>query len=505
MSERTYWWVKEGYGLFDIGEEGYPDPGQVIKRYRELRGMRPSDLASELGMTDVAVRTMESKKTGLDSIALRRRLIELLAIPAALMGLDGLHPPATTRSCWWVEEDYPLLGKGSDGYPNPGQVVKYYRDRKKQGDNVWTQIGLGIALNISDVAVRVMENNNESLDSIARRRALVFILDIPPVLLGLDSLHYLPKVETLFWTKNASDLWLPDEGIFTRYDKSLALYWSGYYASTIHAPLQAISDAIRDLRSALFDARGNQKLQGQKLLCRYYQLGCTIARDQCNYRVAFAYANQAVKLARSLGDHELIASAFMRRGFISFEQNEVEAAVLDLDAALPSARLARASLKGLAFQVAGHFHTHTAYTDADRDQALRLMDEAASIARSGPFEDDENFVRFNAGWYHAERAEALIALKKPKNALKTLDLAEEGIDSDQPRRHSHISIFRAKAHICKCDFADATDIAISALGGAKAVQSNIQVTRVLALYKQLKRSPYGNSPAVTRLGLMLRA
>jgi len=83
-----------------------------------------------------------------------------------------------------AKRGFPPFIAGPDGYPNPGQVVKYYREQKKQQNSSWTQAGLGIALNISDVAVRCMENSNESLDSISRRRALVFILGISPALLG---------------------------------------------------------------------------------------------------------------------------------------------------------------------------------------------------------------------------------------------------------------------------------------------------------------------------------
>ena len=34
-----------------------------------------------------------------------------------------------------------------------------------------------------------MENHNANMDSLSRRRALRFLLGIPPVLLGLDALH----------------------------------------------------------------------------------------------------------------------------------------------------------------------------------------------------------------------------------------------------------------------------------------------------------------------------
>jgi len=83
----------------------------------------------------------------------------------------------------------------------------------------------------------------------------------------------------------------------------------------------------------------------------------TIARDQCNYQAAFFYANRAVKLSRCLEHNELLASSFLRRSFISFEQNNFEAALIDLNADALML-VCRSPLKGLVFQVAGHVQAH---------------------------------------------------------------------------------------------------------------------------------------------------
>src|SRR5450631_592262 len=135
MSSNIPWWVEEEYDSFMAGEEGYPDPGQVCRLYRERKQYKPITLAHELGITDVAVRGMESKRTGLDSISLRRRLISLLAIPPVLLGLDLPH----SVPYWWLRADLPAFLAGPNNYPNPGQVVKYYREQKKQSNASWTQ------------------------------------------------------------------------------------------------------------------------------------------------------------------------------------------------------------------------------------------------------------------------------------------------------------------------------------------------------------------------------
>ena len=506
MSSKFQWWIDEGYDSFAIGEEGYPDPGQVCHFYRELNGFKPINLAQKLGITDVAVRGMESKKTGLDSMSLRRRLISLLAIPPVLLGLDSLHTAPATPPCWWLREGYPAFLAGDDGYPNPGQVVKYYREQKKQSNPSWTQAGLGIALNISDVAVRGMENNNESLDSISRRRAVAFILGIAPALLGLDSLHYDADVKTDRLTKQAVEPWYLEKISISRFREALPFYWGGYYTSAIPDPMQEISDLLRDLSATLLEARGMQRQIGLELLTRYYQLASTIARDQCNYHCAFFYANRAVKLARSLGNNELIASSLLRRSFISFEQENLEAALIDLNAASPYARSARAALKGLVFQVAGHVHAHLAQSMSEQKRALAMLDDAGQLAYAGPYEEDENFISFSSDWYHVERAETFLALNKPDDALHELDIAANGLSHNgQARRLAHLNIYRAKAHIHKKEHADATAYALGALIVSKMIQSNVKVSLIFGLYQDLKASSYAQSPDVARLGLLLRS
>ncbi len=446
------------------------------------------------------------KKLASISISLRRRLVSLLTIPPVLMGLDSLHVASPDTLCWWLQEGFPAFLADPYGYPNPGQVVKYYREQKKRGNPSWTQIGLGVALNISDVAVRGMENSNESLDSVSRRRALVFILGISPALLGLDGSHYVPEIQEDRFTRRTGESWHLEKVSIHRFRQSLPFYWNGYYTSELLNPLKEISELLRDLSATLLEARGAQRQQGLDLLVRYYQLASTIARDQCNYQAAFFYANRAVKLARCLGDNELLASSFLRRSFISFEQENIEAALIDLNSACPYARSSRSSLKGLVFQVAGHVQSHLARGMSEQKHALALLDEAGRLAYAGPYEDDENFIRFSADWYHVERAEAFLALSKPDEALSELDVAAGSMVQDaHARRLAHLNIYRAKAHIHRNELADATAYALTALTVSSAIQSNIKVSLIFGLYQELKRSTYGHSPDVARLGLLLRS
>ena len=86
----------EEAGLNDVGldRHNYPQPGRIVRIFRERmtyidtngveKHWTQKDLAERLDISEVSVRTMELKNTGLDSIERRRTLTTLLKIPPAL-------------------------------------------------------------------------------------------------------------------------------------------------------------------------------------------------------------------------------------------------------------------------------------------------------------------------------------------------------------------------------------------------------------------------------------
>jgi DNA-binding XRE family transcriptional regulator len=89
----------------------------------------------------------------------------------------------------WAGLQLPTFGTGKDGFPRPGQVTKYYRERTKQTNATWTQRRLARELGITEKAVRDSENRDIGFDSISLRRKVARWFDIPLPLLGLASLE----------------------------------------------------------------------------------------------------------------------------------------------------------------------------------------------------------------------------------------------------------------------------------------------------------------------------
>jgi ribosome-binding protein aMBF1 (putative translation factor) len=84
------WW-REEYGVFPVGEDGFPDAGSVVKHYRKRKGWSQPDLADGLGFSLRGIRDMENRSLHLNNVTRRRALHILLGISPVLLGLDAVH------------------------------------------------------------------------------------------------------------------------------------------------------------------------------------------------------------------------------------------------------------------------------------------------------------------------------------------------------------------------------------------------------------------------------
>jgi tetratricopeptide (TPR) repeat protein len=77
---------------------------------------------------------------------------------------------------------------GTDDFPRPGEVTRYYRAQKRRRDASWTQKRLARELGLTERAVYYLESRDVGLDATSLRRRLARLLDIPPFFFGLASL-----------------------------------------------------------------------------------------------------------------------------------------------------------------------------------------------------------------------------------------------------------------------------------------------------------------------------
>ncbi len=523
MNTRLYWWNEFGSFQPRNAKEQYPDPSQVTLHFRLLRGMTRHELAQELGISSSMACHMEKENIGLDSITRCRKLAWLLDIPAFLFGLDSLHH--TPEAGWWEKEGYSPFDTGSDTYPLIGQVIKYYRVLKLRqaqqvrnhdsGEEKWTQYGLAVALGVSDFTVRKMENNHKGLDSITRRQALAFFLNIPPVLLGLDSLsHPLavePELSVYSHLTRPRPIVLGTETL-GKYRTTLESTWKTYYSSHGQDAIGRALREIKQLQDVVSLTRGKQQNQVIEIQSLYHQFILNVVREQQNFDSAIAHVDCAISLAKYIGNDELTSTAVIRRGMAHLSQGNLVIATIDANEALLFAKHARPQVKGHVLLDAGLIYAHQADSSTGVRTALELLDQAEHIARSGNFDEDDYFLKFNPGIYHIGRARALLALgysngqlkkEKLQEALGEFELAEQLTNANMTRRRALIDLFRAQTHFKLGEFSFAASEALQDLDAFKKVESRLNIARITEIYHLLRASSYGNAPLVLRLRWVL--
>jgi transcriptional regulator with XRE-family HTH domain len=400
---------------------------------------------------------------------------------------QGESPAMTTY--WW--SSYGPFDADADGYPNAGQVVRHYRMLKG-----WTPAELGAAMGKSGRWVQAMEKDNTVPELISRRRAIAAMLGIPPLLLGLAPLDLSTSTElpALDGKINAEQM--------TQYHMLLRLYWELDYASSAQESMEDVLRWIRHLKT-LAPQAGPYKSQILELLCRYHQLACWIARDRRAYETALPHANQAVRLASSLQNPELLAASLFRRGRTRLEQADYSGAVADLTAALPYAQKSRPQLRALVLLACGHAKAYLAQGPVEISEAFALIDQAAKIVRRGNLEEDESFVKLSVGRYHLDRADALIVVGRPEAGLETLEDATRGLSQEQTRRLAYANVLTAKAYAASGEVLMAVSTAEAALDVVQQINSVVNVARISEIQQQFVESKYGNHPDVRRLGARL--
>ncbi len=516
------WW--QTFGTFDPeNEQGlYPHPGQVVAHYRRERGWSQADLARRLGIQARMIHYLEKKQFGLDSISRRRRLVELLSIPPALLGLDMRYPLAPQEPYWWTQEGYPPFPAGEDGYPQPGAVIKHYRQqqikRQLTGERAWTQADLAEALGISELAIRRMENHNEYLDSSQRRRMLTAVLAIPPTLLGLDARHAgphqgpdpaaLPLIYLPF-DRAEGDL------LSIYHDQQTALY-NEFRLSRQPQLLTRAVHRITHLQRLAPIARSEHLPGILKLEFNYAQFVADATADLYGISAALPYVDLCQTIAQGYlqlegqpdpGCRDLLANTLIGKAIAYFELGATEGARRHAEEALSYAPSACRSVQSFVLEEAARILAHLADGERERKQALqlleqaeRLLDEEATSERADPY-----FLASDRGYYHLNRARTLLALGAPAAALVELDQAHQTTLPTFQTRQLFIAIHQALAHLNLKEYDLATNLALQAALEARRISARRALASLADLHNRLKQSPYGSAPSVARLGWLVGA
>jgi transcriptional regulator with XRE-family HTH domain len=406
-----------------------------------------------------------------------------------------------------------LPGNDDYGFPNPGRLIKQYREKLTYPDQQmgklrhWTQADLAKRLGVSEITVRQMENTNKGLDSIERRRILADILKIPPALLGLATLPDILGTLTDNQTPtNTGPHTLNQSGIgketINLYQEAFQVYHERYESGSLQS---ALPDIERWIERIGYDANLVHTPQKTALLRTLWDFHILSTRTYCydlsSWIKASDHVNRASEIALTLNNPDLQIGSIYYSGALHFAQQKYALAKIDLDSALSNMKDAHPQTQS-AVLTSTALATALLYKDAmSITYAQKLLDKAEGYVTMS---DKRGSVTFGKIRYLVDRADALICLGRPFKALEYLDDAESLTDNSQRRELAFLNLLRAECYIKKKR--PEYDQAVLLLKDVfEEDECEFHLDYVERLYKVLAQSSYGNSPDVADLGMMLRA
>ncbi len=408
---------------------------------------------------------------------------------------------------WWVELGYPdAFDLGKDGFfPRPGQVVKYYRERKMDDKGkAWTQKGLAKTLGLTDNAVRDIENKDVGMD-FDRRQFLSKLFDIPPILLGVITPA---EIDVLLekQRKATSTVVLSTPVATNRkfsvdikeYQERLTSLFATHISTARLNAMSTVLVSVDELYRELPHASQEQP-RIQRLLCDYHQFISILLCERCNYDAAIEYLNKAVRFAE-LGDEQK-ALVFQERGLTLWKANRLDEALCDFGKAWQLEKKLPNNLRGLFLLESGRARVQSAATKQERSEVLRSIDFVGSIIRANRQEEDPHLTQLDLDCYHLYKGSVLIAIGWNKEATGELQLIK-GF-SQYPLRQVYCDILQAQSYTNRGIYDEAASLLEFALETAQEVHSEINIARIETIFQQLQQSPYKNSPDVARLEYLL--
>lgn len=407
---------------------------------------------------------------------------------------------------WWVERGYHPFETGKDGFPRPGQVVKYYRTLKiNDKGKSWTQKNLAQVLGVSEQAIRDLENRDAGMNSYNRRRFLADLFNIPYVLLGIVPLYEILEQQAA--QRGFEDV--PTKANTQKsvrvdtqeYQDVLLSLWSKNHADAAQEVLKESLEITDSLYRGLSHAVGQERRRMMVLVCEYHQFIANVLRDRLHFAEAIHHLDAAFRLANTLKERELQALTLHRRAITWQEKGNMNAAFGDCEEACKLESYISLPLRGAIFLEAGHIQAKAARSEKEKSSALARIDQAGTIIRSAPFPDDPHFLKLNADRYYLTRGAALIALGWNKDAISELTLVHTL--PEQKRRRAYNDILQAQAYANKGNYPMAASLAEAGLIAVKGIKSGINVERVSRIYVQLSESSFRNNSEVARLKYLL--
>lgn len=410
----------------------------------------------------------------------------------------------------FTQAGLPQFELGEDGYPIPGKVIKYYREHMKYTDSDgkekhWTQADLAKRLGLKEVMVNLMENKNQGLDSIERRRTLATILRIPPALLGLGSLDLLVEVATGHTSENpiSSKRTKIGKDTIKQYQDTLIVYRKMYAEGLSYMSALDIEKLIKRIERDIRNIYAEEKNTLLRVLWDYEILCAKVySSDLHNWSKTFEHIDNAREITMNLDDRDLQAASLCHSAIFHFRQRRLGLAKMDIDGALIYAKGALPQTRGIIYSknaciysddtsLSGMTHVQNVFDEAEK--YIGIKSEIKSIS-------------FGKDDYLLDRAYTLTALGRPTKAVELLEDAERYINPSSKRHLVFLDILRAECYIeqKRPEYERAVRLLEGAIEDSKELRVARNIDHIEKLYRKLLESSYSKAPDVTDLGIALQ-
>ncbi len=295
---------------------------------------------------------------------------------------------------------------------------------------------------LTKVQICNMENHNEGLDSIERRKTLTTILKIPPALLGLASLDEIVEIVTgqeqnPGKTKRAKITLLD----IKKYQERFKVYDALFAEGATYGNVAAIEHTIARIRDDLGYANAGDKDELLRILWNFEILCSKVyGSDIVDWGKTFEHIDNAIEIAAELNDNDLQAISLYTSGLYHLRQGRLGLTKVDVESALSYAGSSSPQTKGIVYTLSSWYQRLTGNSLVSQ----KIFDTAEKYAG---IKSEIAPIKFGKGTYLLYRGETLIHLKRPMKALEFLDDAERYIGSSKRRLLVYLDILRAECYI----------------------------------------------------------
>jgi hypothetical protein len=429
------------------------------------------------------------------------------------------------------------------GWPDFGQVLRHFRRKAgmspKEFREIYGRSATRDGSPISDRQLRRMETENQVPPDLNKRKLIVRLLNIPPVLFGLAVLENVtlkPHPEAVGSVIATGHTTLTKVIVdITKYQKNIRTLLTLHHTSHAQRELDQINADIRDLESLESQARGDLLYHIQELLFSYHLLAAKMVNDQRKFSLSHYYANQAVRVAKATKDTDLIATALYIRGcaylwwgmfgtltmrVFQIQLDKINYAIRNFEDAKKAHENTEKSLHP---QLEGLIDVHLCRAYAIRNLsmgrkvpalAITLLDSAEEKAGRQSIDDPYTrelvtgarigFIKEN---YHNDRAAAFNSAGMSGAALKEIKIIEglrKGtIGKDLTREQIWLDIVAANTFMGLEQFEESTKRASKVLMASSDIHSVTNFAKVVDIHGRLLQSTYKAEPDVKELGDMI--